>query len=70
MSDRLGRLVRSVFVVMFVAVFGFMLNAQAAMDFTDVTVGTADIFTFAGIVLAAIGSIWGIRKLVKLGNRS
>lgn len=45
--------------------------AQATgVDFTSVTISTADIFTFAGIILAAIGSIWGIRKLVKLGNKS
>lgn len=53
---------------------GFKTNEVYAqttgMDFTNVTISTADIFTFAGIVLAAIGAIWGIRKLIKLGNKS
>lgn len=56
------------------AYLGFKTNevyAQATgVDFTNITISTADVFTFAGIVLAAIGSIWGIRKLVKLGNKS
>lgn len=44
--------------------------AQAGVDFTDVTISTADIFTFAGIILAAIGAIWGIKKLIGMGNKS
>ncbi len=43
---------------------------QAGVDFTDVTISTADIFTFAGIILAAIGAIWGIKKLIGMGNKS
>lgn len=56
------------------AYLGFKTNEVYAqttgVDFTNITISTADVFTFAGIVLAAIGSIWGIRKLVKLGNKS
>ena len=44
--------------------------AQAGVDFTDVTISTADIFTFAGIIMAAIGAIWGIKKLIGMGNKS
>lgn len=43
---------------------------QAGVDFTDVAVSTTDIFTFAGIILAAIGAIWGIKKLIGMGNKS
>ena len=42
----------------------------AGVDFTDVTISTADIFTFTGIILAAIGAIWGIKKLIGMGNKS
>lgn len=45
-------------------------SAHAAMDFTNVVVSTADVFTFAGIVLVASAAIWPIRKLVKLSNKS
>jgi len=45
-------------------------TAMAGVDFTDVTISTADIFTFAGIILAAIGAIWGIKKLIGMGNKS
>lgn len=44
--------------------------ANAGVDFTDVTISTTDIFTFAGIILAAIGAIWGIKKLIGMGNKS
>lgn len=45
-------------------------TALAGVDFTDVTISTTDIFTFAGIILAAIGAIWGIKKLIGMGNKS
>ncbi len=38
------------------------------IDFTNVKIDTIDIFIFAGIILAAIGAIWGIRKMIALGN--
>lgn len=34
------------------------------------TVDTAPVFTVAGIVVTAIGAIWCIRKVIKLGNHS
>lgn len=34
------------------------------------TVDTDPVFTVAGIVVTAIGAIWCIRKVVKLGNHS
>ena len=51
-------------------VFATAGTALAGVDFTDVTISTADIFTFTGIILAAIGAIWGIKKLIGLGNKS
>lgn len=53
-----------------VAVVSSVVSANAGVDFTDVTVSTTDIFTFAGIILAAIGAIWGIKKLIGMGNKS
>lgn len=38
------------------------------VDFTDVTISTTDIFIYAGIILAAIGAIWGIKKMINLVN--
>ena len=38
------------------------------VDFTDVTISTTDIFIYAGILLAAIGAIWGIKKMINLVN--
>lgn len=71
--SRTGTVVKGV-VVGGLAYLGFKTNEVYAqvtgVDFTNVSISTADVFTFAGIVLAAIGSIWGIRKLVKLGNKS
>ncbi|MCP4763465.1 MAG: hypothetical protein GY870_16955 [archaeon] len=42
----------------------------AAVDLTAVTLDTTTPETLAATVLAGLGVIWGIRKLVKLVNRS
>lgn len=42
----------------------------AAVDLTGLTVDTATPEALAAIVLAGLAVIWGIRKLVKLMNRS
>lgn len=45
-------------------------GAFAAVDLTGYTVDTATPETLCGIVLAGLGVMWGIRKLIKLINRS
>lgn len=45
-------------------------SAHAAVDLTGVTVDTATPEALAATVLAGLGVLWGIRKLVKLINRS
>jgi hypothetical protein len=45
-------------------------SAFAAVDLTGYTVDTTTPETLAGIVLSGLAVMWGIRKLVKLINRS
>lgn len=45
-------------------------NASAEVVLTGVTLDTATPETLAATVLTGLGVIWGIRKLVKLVNRS
>lgn len=45
-------------------------NAMAAVDLTAVSLDTATPETLAATVLTGLGVIWGIRKLIKLVNRS
>jgi len=45
-------------------------NAMAAVDLTGVTVDTATVENAAEIVIAGLAIMWGIRKLIKLFNRS
>lgn len=40
---------------------------NSLVNFSAVKIDTTDIFIFAGIILAAIGAIWGIRKMIVLG---
>lgn len=40
------------------------------IDFSAVKIDVTDIYIFAGIILAAICAIWGIRKMVALGYLS
>lgn len=45
-------------------------SAMAAVDLTSVTVDSTTPETLAATILVGLGVIWGIRKLVKLINRS
>lgn len=45
-------------------------QGTGTVDLTDVTLDTASVLALAAIVLTAIGAIWGIKKLIKLANRS
>lgn len=45
-------------------------NAWCAVDLTGVTMDTATPETLAATILTGLGVMWGIRKLVKLVNRS
>lgn len=45
-------------------------NASAAVDLAGVTLDTTSPELLAATVLGGLGVIWGIRKLVKLINRS
>lgn len=47
-----------------------VLPASAAVDLTTVTLDTTSPETLAATVLTGLGVIWGIRKLIKLINRS
>lgn len=40
------------------------------VDLAGVSVDTASVLELAAIILVAIGAIWGIKKLIKLANRS
>ena len=40
------------------------------MDVSKVTLDTATVTTLAGTVATALGVLWGIRKVIKLINRS
>jgi hypothetical protein len=52
------------------AVLAVVTNASAAVDLTGVTLDTTSPETLAATVLGGLGVIWGIRKLIKLINRS
>jgi len=45
-------------------------SAMAAVDLTSVTLDTTSPETLAATVLIGLGVIWGIRKFIKLINRS
>jgi len=48
----------------------FASPAFAAVDLTGVTLDTATPEALTAIVLVGLGVIWGIRKLIKITNRS
>jgi hypothetical protein len=53
----------------FAALFIFVSNASAELTLpTALDVG--DVETVAGLVIAGLAVMWGIRKVIKLTNRS
>ena len=53
--------------VLFVALMSKVALAQTStVNLDDVSLDTASVLALAAIVLAAIGAIWGIKKLIKL----
>lgn len=64
----------SMFLVMALGLvlYPVLLFAQgtSTVDLSNVTLDTASVLALAAIVLTAIGAIWGIKKLIKLANRS
>jgi len=53
------------------AVFFLMVtNAFCAVDLTGVSLDTTTPETLAATIVTALGVIWGIRKIIKLVNRS
>lgn len=46
------------------------VRANAALDFTGVTLNTADVEDIMMLVIPALAALWGFRKIVKTMNRS
>lgn len=61
---------KALVVAVAVGTVAFATNAMAAVDLTAVTLDTTSPETLAATVLTGLGVIWGIRKLIKLINRS
>ena len=62
----------SAFSILFLtfALVGSALTSNAALDLSTVTLDVSPVFTLAGIIISAIASIWAIKKVIKLANRS
>ena len=54
-------------IAMFFVVVG---NAFCAVDLTNVSLDTTTPETLAATIVTGLGVIWGIRKIIKLVNRS
>lgn len=57
-------------VVIGLGVPGVVMAQTSTVNLDDVSLDTASVLALAAIILAAIGAIWGIKKLIKLANRS
>ena len=44
-------------------------NAMAALDTTKVAYNTDDATTVGGLVLAAVGVIWGVSKAINMASK-
>jgi len=46
------------------------VNAHAAITWTGVTLNTADVEGYMAIAVVGLAVLWGLRKVVKMMNRS
>jgi len=54
-----------------VALTGLSSSAFAGQVFgQDITIDTAPVLAMAGIVISAIATIWAVKKVIALGNKS
>lgn len=45
-------------------------NAEAALTLTGITLNTADVESIMMLVIPALATLWGFRKIIKVTNRS
>ncbi len=62
--------VRNGIAVSSAAVLVGVSNASAALDFTGVTLDTADVDTVMLLIIGGLATLWGFRKVIKTMNRS
>lgn len=48
----------------------YLAVVQNRINFAPIGIDVTDIYIWAGIILAAIGAIWGIKKMILLGYDS
>jgi hypothetical protein len=53
-----------------VAVASFASSSSSGVDVSKVHLDTTTLLTLAGTIATGLGVIWGIRKVIKLLNRS
>lgn len=73
LAARLQRIVdkgHDVAVVSGALVTAAVTKAHAALTFTGVTLNTADVESVMMLVIPALATLWGFRKIVKSMNRS
>ena len=52
------------------ACFFVLVGNASAMDWTGITVDMTDVNSLFAIVVPALITVWGLRKVIKFANRS
>lgn len=47
-----------------------IVNQAAALDWTGITLSTADVDSVMALVIVGLASLWGYRKVIKTMNKS
>lgn len=63
-------MVKRIGLMVFGSVMAAVTNANAALDFTGVALNTADVESIMMLVIPALATLWGFRKIIKVTNRS
>lgn len=62
--------IKAVLFAVFAVVLGFVAEAQAQGITLPTSVDVSDVETLTGTVLVGLFTIWAVRKVIKLANRS
>lgn len=52
------------------ATFAAASNSFAALDWTGITLDTADVDSVMALIIVGLATLWGFRKVIKTMNRS
>lgn len=68
MKKKMG--IGNILALCFTFIASAVTNANAAITWTGISLNTADLESWMMLVIPGLAVLWGLRKVIKIGNRS